>query len=548
MHLSFGIILKIAIGFALQANANEFSDARRFREIFLNQVRTQYPNAPAAEIEGTFFLPDAAVDASLQAPSLEKALEFLRTSNLEKLRAASRPLVAALIPATQAKPRLTLVILPGLFSEFIANRAFEEVFERPSALREQFVAQVAARKMTDSITRINNYREGEAPLADERSLDQLINTGEIKIGEVTVRVILMFTEFSTLESLGDSAQRATVFNRRLQKYLDVTGPQQMVFVGYSRGTILGLEMLAQAQAAGSPWVNDVKGMVSLSGVVWGSALADDTYYNTNAPMNHILMQLKLTTDSLEISRADTGFLEGLRMIARNLNRWLEFGKVATAEFIAMNQGKTAPKSVSPVKSMLAVDPRSPIGIVRQMWGELGLKKFNSEYDLNIVRFKYFVKTLMTSVEELTTRSRVNWWKTHVLPKNVIYYAVTAAMANPDNGAFETTLFNTPLNYGQGSYDDISLLQNRIDYQSISGLALNDSQVSVTEASFAPQIIASLNPANAGLKTKFLGIAGTHHWGMALRDVNKMFGSTNHSNGFPREAMLRALAIQILNDN
>ncbi len=91
-----------------------------------------------------------------------------------------------------------------------------------------------------------------------------------------------------------------------------------------------------------------------------------------------------------------------------------------------------------------------------------------------------------------------------------------------------------------------LTQNRKDYETLSGgLALNDSQVSVAQAAFPAGVLESINPAHKGLKTKFLGVAGTHHWGMALREVNKM--KAGQVNGFPREALLRALAIQVMLD-
>ena len=195
-------------------------------------------------------------------------------------------------------------MVPGVFAEFIANRAFEEVLSKAkSPARDQFKALVAAQKISDSVSLVENYRENRPPdevaPSEVRTLDQVINVSEMQINGASVRVILFFTEFSSLESLGDNASRAQIFNRRLEKYLGVTGDQDLAFVGYSRGTPLALEMLAQAKAANRPWVQNVKAMISLSGVTMGSSLADGAYYDVASPMNNILMSLQSTVKSLQ---------------------------------------------------------------------------------------------------------------------------------------------------------------------------------------------------------------------------------------------------------
>ena len=544
------LLVATFLAFPPSAWSGESEDAGKFRQIFLNEVKSLDSDVNDNELKAIHFIPDEAVVAALGAHTVEQAMKLAGATGLEalaKVSPALPPKLSLNLPAQD----LTIVLIPGVFAEFIATHAFEEIFDRPSALRSEFQAKVAAKGATDSVNLIENYRAG-LPMAEwstVRALDQVILMGQIEVGDRLVRVILFETEFSTLESLGDASERAALFNSRLEKYLEITGPQRMAFVGYSRGTILGLEMLAQAHKANRPWVNDVKAMISLSGVVMGSNLADDAYDNRSSPMHKILFGLKETADSLEYRDDGTTLLgeKNRGIVMRNNSRWSDYLAHAASEFFDMNRKKKKSSFVDPVTPLLRLDPRAPIAIGSRMVEKLGLLNPFRDYNLNIDRFRYFVDQLLASVNELTSRSRKEWWSKNELPQSTTYYAITAAMANPDASPLEEFMFLNPLSYAGQSFDDVTLLQNRIDYEVLSNVSLNDSQVSVVQAAFPQKIIASLNAKNAGLKTKFLGIAGTHHWGMALREVNrKIVGQS--VNGFPREAMLRALAIQVMIDN
>lgn len=485
------------------------------------------------------FVADEAVARALAAPTLADAMRAQKEGSLSTL--ARVPAPGAIAPAIPKLSRgLTLVLVPGVFAEFISNRAFEEVFEKLSAERDAYVKLVGDRKLT--VQRLKDWIPGQPPVTRERPFADVMPMGEVRVGDNVVRVILFGTEFGTLESLGDAGARAALFNSRLQEYLDITGPQDLAFVGYSRGTILGLEMLRQAHAANLPWVRDVKALVSLSGVVWGSALADDAVANPASPGNRLLEKLRMLVDSLELVDTARPVREWSE-IGRNNARWKTFFREARAGLKEMNKGK--PLALG---TLVQVDPRSPLVIIARMWVELGLLnpiKWGLNYNQNIERFRFFIRELLAAVTELGTDARVRWWQSATLPTGPTYYALGAAMATPKGPDPEPRLFKNKQAYGNGSYDDVGLLQNRLDYERISGVALNDSQVSVAQAAFLPAVIGAANPANSGLRTSFLGIAGTHHWGLALREVNKMW--LGQKNGYPREALLRALAGQIIVD-
>lgn len=536
------------------SNAGDPEDAAFFRQIFLEEAKAAKPSASATQISDLFFTPDTSTERALKARTLDEALEAQKGGSLTSLKAAEATSPRVELANFNLKgKRLTVVLVPGVFAEFIKNRAMEEVLERASSARSAFKEIVAKAKVAgnanavDYVHKVKKFdpAKAEEELRDPVDLDEVIHVGEVEARGAHIRVLLLNTPFGTTESLGDASVRAEMFVRRLEKFLELTGKEQpLAFVGYSRGSILGLEMLAQGKLKNRWWVKNVKAMVSLSGVVLGSTLADDATKGDRSPTRKLLEGVKRTANSLEKFPEGASMVEKTRIRLANDVKWAAFG----AEALLLVRELTAGQNpVENIRNLAKVDPRVPIGIFLQMWDELGLNSYNDDYSRNIDRFRHFVNELLASVHEIATDARVKWFNTHELPKNATYYALTAAMADPGANALEKQLYANPYAYGSGSQDDIMLTQNRRDYVRLSnGLALNDSQMGVIQSSFPAGVIESLNSSNSGLKTKFLGIAGTHHWGIALREVNKM--RAGQVNGFPREALLKAISIQVLLDN
>ena len=73
------------------------------------------------------------------------------------------------------------------------------------------------------------------------------------------------------------------------------------------------------------------------------------------------------------------------------------------------------------------------------------------------------------------------------------------------------------------------------------------KVAVGRARFWPQLTALLEPAGPGAvpEARFLGVLGTHHWGLTLPAVNR--SRDGSVNPFPRTALLKAIAAQAATD-
>lgn len=532
-------LLLILLSLALPSYA-QTNDQIRFRGLFFDEVKTHFPGISQIELQDLHFVGDEIVHKALQSGTVYSSLSILGTTNLARQSQVSATAPTIELSKKRKRP-LTMVIVPGLVAEFIQNRAFEEVLSPFSTEYLAFQNLVKEKNVKDHVAYLGLYRRGgsEEEIAKPVPLDQLLALGNLDIGENRVRVLLFGTLLGSLETLGRPEDTATIFKRRLEKYLELTGPQDIAFVGYSRGTSIALEMMTQAQAEKKAWLGDVKGMISLSGVVWGSALADDFIYEPSSPMFQLLASLKkLSEDLLEVPNLDD-FSEASGIVIQNSKLWRDFLFQASGTLSGMG-----PPSVD--LSVSRLDPRGMLNVASKMWRNLALNRPLSGYNQSIRRFRYLISEMREAIEGLTTKARLQWFKTHTLPRGVIYYALPGVMANPDTDAIEARLFKNRYSYGEDGMDRQLMLHDLKTYKELTGVSLSDAQVSVVQSAFLPNVLSTLNPANTALDIKFLGMVGTHHWGIALKKVNPQLFSDG--NGFPRTALLRALSRQVMLDN
>lgn len=518
-----------------QARASGANDAREFHLLLRSLLTPEMKNNAAL----VHMIPDQDVLAASEASSVDEAMSAIKRSSLAKLHQATKAdqsLSSLDAEAVLKKRPLTIVLVPGIFGEFIKTRAFEEVLAKPSQERDAFeasVAKAAAAKDTNAEDMTFDIKSLKPKSA---KLDKLVHVGSIKdkSGQTVARVVLFYTSFMTLESMGGLKESAAMFNRRLEKYLAMTGPQDLAFIGYSRGTVLGLEMLSQAKEKNAAWLPSVRAMIGLGGVVWGSTLADDTE-NPESAIAKAVKAIRELRNSIDPNSATT-----------TIKAWGSFLYTIAGLAPKLNEHPVTPNDPNLKTSFLnsGVDSRSLLGLILVAGKSLGLNAPWTGFSENVRRFQSFVDAALDGTGQLTSRARIEWWKTHEIPKSVRYYSMTAAMANPELGETDKLAFETKIGYSK-SFDDLSLLQNRLDYESLSGASLNDSQVSVAQAMLLPKVAASLNPANSGLKSITLGVAGTHHWGLALQTVNAM--ADGRLNPYPREALLKALAAKVVLD-
>jgi pimeloyl-ACP methyl ester carboxylesterase len=377
--------------------------------------------------------------------------------------------------------------------------------------------------------------------------------------------------------LGDIEKSAETFNRRLNRYFEIMGaPGELAVLGYSRGTMISLEMLAQAKKSDETWLKNLRAMISVGGVTYGSALADKIAPHIKTFGELIEGLRPMTENTLPISE-EMSFLEKLRIstqnaasIAKNSTVLAQNIAVSLENGIGLSDAVPGINLIEELKKNREVDLSStrallariaasfdfslaPIEFNFGMFSDPAVFNGNVEahnenvrrYNDNLQKFQIISRAVALGIEQLSTEARLEWWRTHDVPvEGVKYYAIAGTMADPDASG-EKTLIENPYSYNVGSPDQLELLANYRDFTGYSKKRLNDSQVAVDRVRFWPSLNAMLNSSNAAMKTEFLGVVGTHHWGLTLRTVIKL--TSGKTNPFPREALLKSIAGSIALD-
>jgi len=513
-------------------------ESAAFRDVLLGCL-----DAPAtdAQTRHLLYLPTAAM---LSAPAAAKPEDFLtqlaaayREQTPAELvthsaEVPTKALATATIDARLAKAVPLVIVVPGVFGEFIKTRAFEEVFANEASSFHRTWLNAVQSSQDPALTQ-DTYFSLDANSNVTAKLLDLMSVASIDDadGHPLVNALLFNTPRFSLESLGTSPSISAIFSRRLSKFFALMGvPSRIVFVGYSRGTSVALDMLAEASTRQDAWVTHVGTMVSLGGVVFGSDLADQA----NVPgsdTNREIVLVRALHDELQVPGDDASLFGTMHIAAENTAAWAAF----VAQLALINPSFT-PASLA--RMAYYSDVTSSLGIIMQFWQDLGLTSFVTGYSANIVKFKKLVQAVLEGVDDLTTPTRLAWWRSHALPTNVRYLTLAATMSDPAAKG-EADLVNSPVGFNPTAVDDQLLRNNYASFKAATGFALNDSQMALHKTIFWPGLIASLSPGGAHLDTGFLGIAGTHHWGLALRIVNE--NADGSVNPFPRAALLKALA-------
>lgn len=455
--------------------------------------------------------------------SLQEANNIGRKQNYEMLvrQVTSQPqLSLQAIEALISKRLRTVVIVPGLLGEFIETRAFEEIFSRESSAKAAWIKLVHDKNLGDEryeLEENSNVSEPLSELVDVASIDD-------KNGKPLIKVLNLRTKLGSLESLGKISDKAQIFNRRLQKYVEATGDQNLILLGYSRGTPTALEMLSQAEASKLSYLKNVKALVSYAGVIFGSSLAD----LTEDPATDSGRQFASIRELFENLQTSESIFDRPLVASKNS---LAIGKFIGG--LALHSDLDADLLL---KQSVSGDFTSVATLVVKVLTKLAAQSV-TDFNGHVARVKKFISSALDAVDDLKTKNCIQWFRTHSLPKTVNYYSISAAMVDPEKTDLEKKIFEQKIGYND-TLDDINLAGNRRTYEKATGFALNDSQVAIQQSIFLQKVIEGLNPANAGFKSEALAVLQTHHWGISLRTVNKMNDGT--MNPFPRESVLKAL--------
>jgi hypothetical protein len=458
----------------------------------------------------------------------------------------------AVEPRTDARAILrrrgpvTLVVCPGIFGEFVDLPPFDSVVGHgvDSAFR---------RRVGPAVEAAEGVAFSLESLTDETlPLSELVNVGSIDDadGSALVEVILLRPAFGTLETLGDADECARVYADRLDRVVAAVpeiARSKLHLLGYSRGAGVALSLLVQgrADAAHHAWAKRVKGLITLAGVVYGSDLADRAFEDEDSLDYVLLRRIEKLARELEVAPAGASATDEAKIKAENTARW---GKALAR--IAAHAGKGAPPAgmIREGTPLVAQSAGHLYGMLRTVLFDLFQLDRPGDYFDNVRRFKRLVGDAVTGLRGLRTKARVRWWRENVLPDDVIYHALTGSMADPTRGLEPHELVESPY-YGCELADHRGLRTSYYATCDFARVELNDGQVAVPKARFWPGLGPALNPDQPRLETRFLGVLGTHHWGLGFPFANETAGKSDEeqANPFPRRVLLEALAAFVVSN-
>lgn len=468
-----------------------------------------------------------------------------------------------------------IVILSGVFSEFIDSIPFQEVFEKDShgTLETKWLNIVEKYNLSD----FHDYMphttlEGDELGVKTVSLEKLMRMQTLLIDNVEVPVVFMETPRFSFESIGDQYIVAAHYLRRLEKFARhwETNLERVILVGYSRGATMALEMakLIKHKDSQHPFKKSLKGVISLGGVLYGTHLATESMVSlhnkkmqTSDPTNaKTLYYLNELANQLEYVGSEQfeghELLHKSKIFIKNTFVWLTFFKNIGLQmtFDELIEGQLNFQNIQEkllelllkISGLRYLDKSVTNEFLKMLlFNSFHLKAFYKEYDLNIKKFKITVAKILTALDQITIEQRYRWWKKNKIPtKDIFYWAITAITADANTTPMGEHIVNNPWTYIPNHLDDWVMRHCHERLATLSGSTLNDGQVVLPFAMFQNEMNAMLNPYYE--KNKIKGpiplILGVNHWGMAFPIVHPRLD--NKRNGFPRKEFLMSMLLYL----
>ncbi|RYG86138.1 hypothetical protein EON77_04350, partial [bacterium] len=475
---------------------------RELRNLFAGYAKAR-DGLSTDDVQKLVYLPtDAMVDLDLPAAggadpaaSYEDRFRDVLPSALYEhgLRTPLRP--ASDLDAPFAKGPVTIVVLPGIFGEFIGHSPYDHLFAEPDTRLDDAFRDALARapedKRTDTAYRLASLRD------EARGLEELVEVSSLDDarGEARVNLVLLKAMEGSLETVGTLQESADVYLRRLTRYFDVMGvPERFYVAGYSRGALVALDLAARADAdpARYPWAASLGGVVSLGGPFYGSPLADAAF-DTSRPFARIVARFGELAESLEPCADGDAMPARALKVMRNTARWADASLAiakATSELpkhpeVDWEDVRTGAPDVASITALLK----------RLLTSELvRLNRPFSGYCANVDRFRVLTGALTRGARSLTSDVTLGWFRENVFPSRMKVFSLTATMGDPSTSeAHVWPLTKNALAYDASSLDYRFLRNSYYDMYDASGAALNDSQTIFARTRVWPAVQRALNP-------------------------------------------------------
>lgn len=446
-------------------------------------------------------------------------------------------------PVAPKKP-VTVVVIPGIFGEFIKTFPFHEIVtNQQSAFFQKWNPAIS--KIQDEVYSLADLKVIPKPMSD------LIKFGSYDIeGKPWVNVIVLQARLGSLETLGGLDTVLPAYMRRLNKIFNVIKDDSDLYIlGYSRGGPVALELIARSVVRPDQqiWASKIKGTIGLGSVVYGTAVADEALDDPTSQNGKAIAILRNLVNQLQDRPTEGGGmpsrLNETKIVAQNTLAW----QAALKQFLDLNVGAKSQSGLSVVEvfnqeaalrsqneSLQAPDFQGNLKYVF----DFGTDLFKLDCPLacyfdNVKGFKILITKVIEGLGTLTVKSRMEWWQKTDFPQNIRMLSITGTMPDRIKNGELSPLFFSPF-YGKGTVDFNKILRPAFyGNAAVDGTEINDSQVNNFNARYWPSMFP--NRLN---KSYYLGSMGTHHWGFSFPTAIE--NANGEINVFPRSALMAAI--------
>lgn len=500
--------------------ANKVSDVELFRNIFRSYAMSSYPDS---EIRKMVLFPSSSMTSPLDPTAAFKSLqekEYVLSKDLPSdlyLNSLMDDFESQKNPLDHKEP-ITIIVLPGVLGEFIDSSPFEKIFSSKSRFKSK--VERLFKKEKEPVYFLSSMN------SQQIKFTRLVRTGSIDdvLARPMVKLIYLKPMFASLESMGDLHENNLIYENRLEKLFAKIGtPKNLYILGYSQGATVALEFVRHISKDSRPnWAAKLKGLISLAGVLHGSAIAEKAS-TPGSPAFKLAESAKKLLNLKESS--------ALEDIKFNMNLWKKFIS-ETKELIPDTPEAKERKDIN-------LSLFWTVKTAAKAIHNLGLGNPLFAYSDNIKRFKILINQALGSLYALTYGSRMDWWRNNTIPTDIAYFSINGVMGDKRYDSKENAPSWTRYQGEELSDYGILLRPNFHEILGFNGLQLNDSQISVHRSMFWPELHQELNPEQEIFKNYYMGVLGTHHWGLSFPYA--MEGRKKRVNPFPRVILLKSIA-------
>ena len=534
------LILIISILYALPVAAED--SALKYRNIFYSLAKGEYSEDQISKF--ILLEPDSTRGIRPVGPTAEDSLrlakDLLKSLSPDQMYLTGKkyPVDKQNIPAKPSfNEPLTLILFPGFFGELTKYLPFDDLLHQGNSS--------FSRKFQSILEERNPHQDRDLAfsldsMSDvEYNIEDLIEVGSIDDdeGQPIIQVIFLKPPFLSLESLSPMSHHLKYYKRRLDKIWSLFGGfQNLYFSSYSMGVNTALGLISEADKASikPPWYDALNGVVSFSGSIWGTDVADAILYGHNTPLQHFTNFLDVL-DSLQ---------EGESWFVRKHNR----KKLLKATYELSQLMLKAKNSIAhePYQGLIG-----DLGEAFRIFSGLSKQThfMGSIYSNRsfVQRIKLFSLHFRAALKDLSSQGRVQWFANHTLPSHLKYYAFRSTMAGKitsQNNIASSHLLHNPI-YKFQNFDYFGMRAMYYASHEVENMDFSDSMINGFQGSFFPELHMQLNPRQEYYLSENLAVFSTHHLGAVYQNNLSTYPSEAHR--FPFYLILKSLAYYLAED-